>query len=234
MKKYRYHLAVIIGACTLAGAVLSTADADTPVTAAAPAPALSTLPGMPPVIDPKNVYSETAAGKFSPAVQGALSRVYVPNHTSGDVYVIDPETQKVVDKFKVGVDPQHVVPSWDMKTLWVANNAEGRPDGSLTPIDPQTGKPGKKIVVDDPYNMYFTPDGKSAIVVAESRKRLDFRNPATMALEQSIATDKCGGINHADFSVDGKYAIFTCEFEGSLVKIDLVKRSVLGYLKLGK
>lgn len=204
--------------------------------AAASAPILveSTLPGMPPVVDPTNLYSETAAGRFSPAVSGALSRVYVPNHTSGDVYVIDPATQKVVDRFKVGVNPQHVVPSWDLQTLWVANNAEGRADGSLTPIDPKTGKPGRSIVVDDPYNMYFTPDGRAAIVVAESRKRLDFRDPHTMVLQQSVATPQCEGINHADFSIDGTYAIFTCEFKGRLVKLDLVNRKVLGYLKLNK
>ena len=94
--------------------------------------------------------------------------MYVPNVKSHDVYVIDPATMKVVDTFKVGVNPQHVVPSWDLKTLWVTNNAEGRTDGSLTPIDPATGKPGKAIPVDDPYNMYFTPDGRSAIVVAEA------------------------------------------------------------------
>lgn len=189
---------------------------------------------MPSVPDASNIYSEITAGKYSPVVKDALSRVYVPNHTSGDVYVIDPDTAKVVDRFKVGVNPQHVVPSWDMKTLWVANNAEGRNDGSLTPVDPKTGKPGKTILVDDPYNMYFTPDGRSAIIVAESRKRLDFRHPQTMAMEQSISVDKCGGINHADFSIDGKYAIFTCEFEGSLVKIDLVSRTVVAYLKLTK
>ena len=101
-----------------------------------------------------------------------LERVYVPNLRSHDVYVIDPAKMKVVDKFKVGHGPQHVVPSWDLRTLWVANNAERRTDGSLTPIDPRTGKPGKSIEVDDPYNMYFTPDGKSAIVVAEARKRM--------------------------------------------------------------
>ncbi len=77
-----------------------------------------------------------------------------------------PATLKIVDKFRVGINPQHVVPSWDLTTLWVANNAEGRTDGSLTPIDPVTGKPGKPIAVDDPYNMYFTPDGKSAVIVA--------------------------------------------------------------------
>jgi YVTN family beta-propeller protein len=187
---------------------------------------------MPPVPDPTNLYSETRADKLSPVVANALPRVYVPNRQGNDVTVIDPATMKVVDRFAVGINPQHVVPSWDLKTLWVTNNAEGRPDGSLTPIDPATGKPGKTILIEDPYNMYFTPDGKSAIVVAEALKRLDFRDPQTMALQYSIDVPQCKGINHADFSIDGRIAIFTCEFRGSLARIDLVNRTVLGYLKL--
>src|SRR5215813_5673673 len=195
---------------------------------------IETVPGMPPVVDPSNLYSETRPDKLSPAVANALPRVYVPNLKSNDVWVIDQATKKVVDRFRVGINPQHVVPSYDLKTLWVTNNAEGRTDGSLTPIDPSTGKPGKAIAVDDPYNMYFTPDGRSAIVVAEALKRLDFRDPQTMALQRSIAVPECAGINHADFSIDGKFAIFTCEFQGSLAKIDLVGGKVLGYLKLSK
>jgi YVTN family beta-propeller protein len=199
-----------------------------------PAPAVAVAPGMPAVVDAHNLYSETASGRMSAAVSGALERVYVPNLKSNDVYVIDPATFKVVDRFKVGVNPQHVVPSWDLRTLWVANNAEGRTDGALTPIDPKTGKPGKAKPVDDPYNMYFTPDGNSAIVVAEALKRLDFRDPQTMVLQSSLPTPQCDGINHADFAIDGSYAIFTCEFEGGLVKIDPVNRKVLSYLKLSK
>jgi YVTN family beta-propeller protein len=190
--------------------------------------------GMPPVVDPNNLYSEAGAGKFSPTAADALSRVYVPNLQTNDVYVIDPATLKVIDKFRVGINPQHIVPSWDLKTLWVTNNAEGRTDGTLTPIDPKTGKPGKAIAVDDPYNMYFSPDGASAIVVAEARKRLDFRDPHTMKMQYSIDTPNCAGINHADFAIDGTFAIFTCEFSGGLVKIDLVNRKVLGYLTLAK
>ena len=193
---------------------------------------VETVPGMPPVVDPHNLYSETAAGKFSAAVREDLERVYVPNLRSGNVYVIDPVAMKVIDRFRVGIGPQHIVPSWDLRTLWVTNNAEGRTDGSLTPIDPRTSKPGKAIAVDDPYNMYFTPDGRSAIVVAEARKRLDFRDPQTMALQHSIDVPGCPGVNHADFSIDGRFAIFTCEFSGALVKIDLVGRRVLGYLQL--
>ncbi len=202
------------------------------VAAAGTAVAIETVPGMPPVVDPANLYSETMADKLSPAVAKALPRVYVPNLKSNDVTVIDPATLKVVDRFPVGVNPQHVVPSWDLTTLWVTNNAEHRTDGTLTPIDPVTGKPGPPVAVDDPYNMYFTPDGRSAIVVAEALKRLDFRDPKTMALQGSVAAPQCAGINHGDFSIDGRYLIMTCEYQGQLVKIDWINRKVLGYLKL--
>ncbi len=201
-------------------------------TAALPKAVISTISGMPPVTDADNLYSETGEGQFKPEVKDDLERIYVPNLRSNNVSVIDPKTLKVIDKFKVGRAPQHIVPSWDLRTLWVANNAERGSDGSLTPIDPRTGKPGKAIAVDDPYNLYFSPDGQSAIVVAEAMHRLDFRDPKTLKLQYAINVPKCGGINHGDFSIDGKYAIFTCEFEGSIAKIDLVNKVVLGYLKL--
>lgn len=195
---------------------------------------VNTIPGMPPVVDPNNVYSEAGVNMLSDAVKGDLVRVYVPNLQSNSVSVIDPATMKVVNTIPVGINPQHVVPSWDMRTLWVTNNAEGRTDGTLTPIDAKTGTAGQAIDVDDPYNMYFTPDGKSAIVVAEARKRLDFRDPHTMALQQSLDVPECDGINHADFSIDGSFAIFTCEFTGRLAKIDIVNKKVIGYIDLSE
>jgi len=227
----------VIGLSAVAGVLVASqvhgADTEPPVAKPAVAVAASTLlPGMPPVPDPRNLYSEIGAGKVSTALQGDLERIYVPNLRSNDVYVVDPIAMKVIEHFKVGIGPQHIVPSYDMRTLWVTNNAEGRTDGSLTPIDPRTGKAGVPVAVDDPYNMYFTPDGKSAIVVAEARKRLDFRDPKTMALQFSVNTPGCPGINHADFAIDGRSAIFTCEFSGTLVKIDLVEHKVLGYLRL--
>jgi YVTN family beta-propeller protein len=228
-----FRLAALAAAAILAGQAGAQAPAQTAAKPAASAPAaVATIPGMPPVPDANNLYSETVTGKMSPAVAGALERVYVPNRTSRTVSVIDPSTLKVVDTFKVGIDPQHIVPSWDLKTLWVANNAEGRKDGSLTPIDPNTGKPGPSIPVDDPYNLYWSPDGRYAIVVAEAYKRLDFRDPRTMKMEFSIPTPQCAGINHADFSIDGRFALFTCEFGGAVTKIDMVNRKVLGTIRL--
>jgi DNA-binding beta-propeller fold protein YncE len=190
-------------------------------------------PGMPPVVNRSNIYSEAGRNRFSPATAGALSRIYVPAIKSGDVTVIDPVTFQVVDSFKTGRNAQHVVPSWDLRTLWVTGSATpGRRDGSLTPIDPKTGKPGAIIPVPDAYNMYFTPDGRAAIVVAEAQRQLDFRDPHTMALQYSLPVRECDGINHADFATDGNYAIFTCEFGGGLVKLDLRSRRIVGHLLL--
>ena len=175
----------------------------------------------------RNIYAGAGANALSPVAATAERRVYVPNSRSGTVSVIDPASYRVIQTLPTGAIPQHVVPQYDLKRLWVLNNQSG----TLTPIDPVTGSFGKSIPVDDPYNLYYTPDGKTAIVVAERRERLDFRDPETMTLRSSLRT-QCKGIDHMEFTADGRYMIATCEFSGHLVKVDLVNRSVVGYLAL--
>jgi len=185
------------------------------------------LPGMPPVVDPNDIYSETRVGKLSPTVKGFPELVYVPNSGSNSVDVIDPHTFRVVNHFQVGRQPQHVTPSYDLKTLWVLSDL----GDSLTRIDPATGEKHETVPVKDPYNMYYTPDGKFAIVVAERVHRLDFRNPTTMALADSLPVP-CRGIDHMDFSANGRYLIASCEFSGTLIKVDVARRAVVGTLAL--
>ncbi|MCQ9180520.1 hypothetical protein KMT30_16060 [Streptomyces sp. IBSBF 2953] len=197
------------------------------VPAPAKKPAVDGLPGMPPVLDPKDVYAADRPNRLSPVVRDFPSRVYVPNTESDTVSVIDPRTYQVIDTLRVGRQPQHVVPSWDLKTLWV-NNDRGN---TLTPIDPRTGKTGKSVEVHDPYNLYFTPDGKYAVVMASLDRELVFRDPHTM---KRIKTEPvtCYGVNHADFSLDGMYFIVSCEFSGELLKVDTEKMKVVGQQKL--
>jgi DNA-binding beta-propeller fold protein YncE len=133
----------------------------------------------------------------------------------------------VIRTVPVGEQPQHVVPGWDLKTLWV-NNDKGN---SLTPIDPATGQFGQPVSVHDPYNLYFTPDGKSAVVMAEQDKQIVFRDPHTMAVQQALNVP-CAGVNHADFSPDGSYFIASCEFSGTLLKVDTLKHTLLGVINL--
>jgi YVTN family beta-propeller protein len=187
-------------------------------------------PGMPSVVDPTNIYSEIGPNKLAANVAGDLSRVYVPNSMSDTVSVIDPTTHAVVSTFRTDREPQHIVPSYDMRTLWVLDNQ----GNTVIPINPADGKPGKPSPVDDPYNLYFTPDGSQAIVVAEARDRLDFRDPHSMKLEASLPVPGCDGINHADYNADGAYLLVTCEFAGKLAKIDIVHRQVVAMLDLAR
>lgn len=179
------------------------------------------LSGMPPVLNARDIYSADRPDHLGSNVRIFPSRIYVPNTESNSVDVIDPTAFQVIDHFQVGQQPQHIVPSYDLKTLWVLDD-EGN---ALTRIDPSTGKKGETIRVDDPYNLYFTPDAKNAIVVAERLHRLDFRDPHTMELKYSLPVT-CAGVNHLDFSADGLYLIASCEFDGKLLKIDAVSRTV--------
>jgi len=185
------------------------------------------LPGMPPPLDPHDLYAADRPGLLAPLLAGVTPRIYVPNSDGHTVSEIDPATYKVARTFNVGRNPQHVVPSWDLRTLWV-NNDKGN---SLTPIDAITGVVGAPVDVHDPYNLYFTPDGKSAVVMASADKQIVFRDPHTMAVQTALPVP-CDGVNHADFSPNGKYMIVTCEFTSQLLKVDVEQHTLLGTLPL--
>src|SRR5439155_2537201 len=180
-----------------------------------------------PGVKVENVYANEAPGKLSPAVRGDPYRIYVPNSGSGTVDVIDPATRRIVEHYATGALPQHVTPSWDLRTLWVSNDQSN----TLTAINPRTTRPGRTIAVDDPYNLYFTTDGRFAIVVAERNRRLDFRDPHSMALVHQLSVP-CRGVDHMDFSADGSYLLASCEFSGQMVKVDVARQRVVGTLDL--
>jgi YVTN family beta-propeller protein len=186
------------------------------------------LAGMPPVTNAANIYSAAGPDMLSHAVRGMPYRIYVPNSGESSVTVINPATYRVIGSYQAGLNPQHVVPGYDLQTLYATNDLAN----SLTPIDPRTGRrSGPNIPVDDPYNMYFTPDGRYAIVVAEARQHLDFRDPHSFALEHRVVVD-CSGVDHIDFAANGAYLIATCEFSGRLVRVDLHTLKVADYLNL--
>jgi len=167
---------------------------------------------------------------FSPDVAGAKQYVYVPSaaqNGAGWVDVIDQATMKVVNRYKAGSISQHVVPSWDLKTLYVTASAANE----LVPIDPLTGDPGTPIPVTRPYNLYFTPDGSRAVVQEEQNNRIVYYDTATWH-ELKAVPATCNGNNHADWSADGSYFLVTCEFSGELLKVDTATGDIITKIKL--
>lgn len=220
-------LAATVTALTLAGCSDATPQ---------PAPT-TTLPSatVPPTSSPTtavapapvDVYAAAGKNAFAPEAKRAKTLVYVPNSVSDTVQVIDPATDTVIRTFRVPREPQHVVPSWDLKTLWVNSDI----GNALTPINPRTGRPGPSIHVEDPYNLYFAPDGSSAFVMAERLHRVDLRDPRTMTFRRSVPVP-CSGINHADFTVDGGLFLASCEFSGKLIALSTHNTKVVKVINL--
>ena len=177
---------------------------------------------IPAPLDRHDVYAAGRPGRLAPWVRADPARVYVPNSESGTVDVIDQRSARIVEHFAVGRLPQHVTPSWNMRRLWVTNDA----GNSLTPIDPRTGRPGRAVPVADPYNLYFTADGRRAIVVAEAHRDLDFRDPRTMRLLHRLSVPGCAGVDHLDLTADGRRALVSCEYAGRLIVVDLRRERV--------
>ena len=176
----------------------------------------------------QGVYAFDGPNQLNATTRAARYLIYVPNSLSDTVDVIDPNTMRIVEHFAVGALPQHVTPAWNLRTLYVDND---RGD-SLTPIDPTTGLvKGPPIPVTDPYNLYFTLDGKFAIVVAERFNRLDFRNPNTMQLVSSVPVP-CSGVDHMDYTASGSLALASCEFSGTLIVVDVQHRTVVRTIAL--
>ncbi|MDP9258576.1 MAG: hypothetical protein M3Q31_18785 [Actinomycetota bacterium] len=175
-----------------------------------------------------NVYAADGANALTGAARSARPLVYVPNSQSGTLDVIDQRTFKVIAHYRVGALPQHVTPSYDLRTLYVDNDLSN----SLTPINPTTGRlAGRPIPVTDPYNLYFTPNGRYAIVVAEARGHLDFRTAHGMRLIHSLAVP-CRGVDHMDFSADGSMLLASCEFSSEMVAVNVARQSVTRVLHL--
>jgi YVTN family beta-propeller protein len=177
---------------------------------------------IPRLLDRRDVYAAGRPGRLAPAARRVPARVYVPNSGADTVDVIDQQTGRIVRHIAVGGQPQHVTPSWDLRTLWVTDDR----GNSLTPIDPRTATPGRPVPVLDPYNLYFTADGRRAIVVAEAHRELDFREPHSMRLRRALKVPQCAGVDHMDYTANGRVALVSCEFAGRMVVVDLIRERV--------
>jgi YVTN family beta-propeller protein len=197
-------------------------------TAPSPSPSATSPPSEAgPLTRGTDIYSAMTGG-FSKRVAHVPTRVYVPNNGSNSVSVIDPRTYRVVRTFRVGVGPQHITPSWDLRHLYVGNTYSN----TLTEIDPRSGRAVHTTPVMDPYNLYFTPDGSLAIDVAERLQTLYLYDPQSWKRVGAIRIP-FAGVDHLDFSANGRYLLVSAEFSGTVAKVNIARRRIIATLHVG-
>src|SRR5262249_36135992 len=82
------------------------------------------------------------------------------------------------------------------------------------------------------YNLYFTPDGSKAIDVVEYQNQLDFMDPHTWHI-LGVVPIPWAGIDHGDFTADGRYILMSTEYSGVVVKVDTVRMRLVGSVHVG-
>jgi YVTN family beta-propeller protein len=221
---------IVLGATACSGGTtgLAVLPASTPVPRASSNPPSIASPVTAVPAKPPSIYAAISAGRLDPRVANITPRVYVPNNHSNTVDVIDPTTFRVIRTIDVGIAPQHVTPSWNLRHLYVGNTYSN----TLTVIDPRDGQKTRTISIPDPYNLYFTPDGSLAVDVAERLGTLFFFDPRTWRSRGSV-TIPWSGADHLDFSRSGRYLILSTEFAGEVVKVDIARRRIVGSVHVG-
>lgn len=228
-------LALALSGCSasLPATQRTPAAATSPSESGLPSGSASTIPITPPSSSEPafhgNVYEATTVGKFSSAVAGVPERVYVPDSQGRTITIIDPATFTILGHFTGGVRLEHIAPDWDLSVLYAASEVTN----ILTVIDPRTVKVLRTITgVDDPYNMYFSPDGTKQIVVAERHHRIDFYSRRPFKLLKRLPIGPAG-VDHMDFSADGRFLFVSTEYAGVLIKIDIAAMAIAATVHLG-
>ncbi len=186
------------------------------------------LPGMPPIVG-QDVYGATRAGMLSSRVAHDPALLYVPDSAGTSVTIISQRTHTIVRVVHAGQLSQHVTPAYDLQHLYTNSSAANE----LVSISPRTARRGSTKRVPRPYNVYFTPDGKQAVVMSEQHNQIRFSDPRSFKLIAARSPAGCRGPNHADFSADGQYFLVTCEFSGAVVKLATRSHRILGIVRLG-
>lgn len=190
--------------------------------------AVSLLDAAQPAAAGWNVWAATATSALPASVADIPARVYVPNERDYTISVIDPATMGVIATLPAGILPEHVGPDWDFSRLYVSNYFSTE----LTVLDARSGAILSPISAPLAYNLYFTPDGSKAVVMAEEYSRMDFYDRRTWQLLRQVPIP-FAGIDHADFSAGGRYLLATTEYAGVLVKVDTVTMEIVGSLWVG-
>ncbi|WUI00563.1 YncE family protein [Spirillospora sp. NBC_00431] len=170
------------------------------------------------------VYAATGPGMIAPSAQGMPVRLYVSHGRAVDV--IDPGTLRFVERFRTAAAASRVVPSWDLRRLWAADRSRG----VLVPVGPRGGGTSRPVAVAGATGLYFTPDGRDALVLARRPRRVDIRDAATMLPKASVPMPCAPG--HADFTLDGSALVTTCAAAGVIARVHLAARRVTGTIRL--
>ena len=163
-----------------------------------------------------------------PAWAGTV-RIYVTNSAGDTIDVIDPATNKVVQRIK-GIEGAHGIAfSPDGSRVYVSDEV----DSTLDVFDRKTGKLVKKVPLSaHPNNIAVARDGRIVVGIARDPGALDIIDPMTLARTKSVPVN--GRLHNVYVTPDSKYVVTGSIRTGTVTVIDLATEQAVWEVKLDK
>jgi YVTN family beta-propeller protein len=162
-----------------------------------------------------------------PAFAAGADLAMVMNSGEASVSVIDMGTRKVVATVPTLREPSHWALSPDRSKLYIADSS----GNALFILDPQSGAALGHVVMPDPYQLGYSPDGKYLMVNALRLDQVDVYDAATL---RPVKRFKPGRMpSHLDFSPDGQWSFNSCQGSDTLVSFDLRSMTTRWTAKVG-
>ena len=188
-----------------------------------------------------------APAEAAPPAPPPAVRVYVTNETSGDLTVINGDTQAVITTAALGKRPRGIQPSPDGKSLYVA--LSGSPPAGPG-VDPKTLPPPdrnadgigevdadtyklKRVIHAgaDPEQLAISADGTRLYVANEDTETLSVVDIASGKVLASVKVgEEPEGVT---IRPDGKVVYVTCEGDGAVFAIDTQTNKLLKRIPVG-
>lgn len=152
----------------------------------------------------------------------------VLNSGSGSVSVIDMITSAVLREEPTLREPGHWALSPDCQRLLVADAA----GNAIFFLDPATGRELSHQLFPDPYQLWFSPDGKHLTVTCLRLNHVDIYDGASLTLMRRL--DAGAMPSHITYTPDSATVFVSMQDTGTLVAIDLASMTERWRSEIGK
>jgi len=151
----------------------------------------------------------------------AAGLAFVMNSGGASISVIDMATQQELRRIPVLREPHHWALTPDGKSLLVGDTV----GNELLFIDPTTGTVQRRMPCVDPYQLWFSPDGRFLVVNGLARNQVDVYDGASLKLLKRFPIASMP--SHLAYAPDSSTVYVSLQETDRLVAIDLRKLTIL-------
>ncbi len=163
----------------------------------------------------------------TPFAADARPIAFVLNSADASISEFDINTHQEIRRIPVLREPHHMALTPDGQSLVVGDTA----GNAAFFLDPDTGEVQRHVTMSDPYQLFYSPNGKFLTTAGLARDQVDIYDAATLQLKFRIPAKSMP--SHANYAPDSSAVYVSLQDTGRVMAIDTATGKVLWNAKVG-